>query len=51
MKRLISLLTLLALAGCATVEDQECRRVSDILNDASHYQVCLAQKRAIREAQ
>lgn len=47
MKHLCTVFMLLALAGCATVEDRDCRRESDILNDASYYGVCMAQKRAV----
>jgi hypothetical protein len=51
MKHLISLIALLALASCATVEDRDCRRASDILNDANYYDVCLTQKRVKWEAE
>ena len=44
MKCTAALLALLALVGCATVEDRDCRRTADILNDADHYRVCLIQK-------
>lgn len=44
MKRAAALLALLALAGCATVEDRDCRRTADILQDPDHYRVCLIQK-------
>jgi len=44
MKRIVTIAILAALSGCATVEDHDCRRTAQILNDASHYNVCLIQK-------
>lgn len=44
MKRIAILAILAALTGCATVEDSNCRRTAEILNDAGHYRVCLIQK-------
>lgn len=52
MTRLLAALTLLAvvavcaLSACATVEDQECRTLSSILDDSSYYVICLQQKAA-----
>lgn len=45
MKRAALLIIMMSLVGCATVEDQDCRRVADILGDADYYSVCLIQKR------
>jgi len=40
------LVLLIALTGCASapVENYDCRRTSQIMQDADYYEVCLAQK-------
>lgn len=37
-------MAVVAITGCASVEDRDCRRTADILEDPSHYRICLIQK-------